>query len=178
MIISIVGRDPVNTKAELSPIEVSPQQSELIQKYGLFMVAWSVLESVIQAAIMKELGIEPEKSVIVTGKLQFYPRVQLLCSLLKLKGDTHKEAIKLLNKIEGAAHRNTLVHGLVIVGDPERFTFVKYDGGASVKQSFTPYDMHQNIMDLSEKTNNLQDLLNISQGDIQLIGEATLAACK
>jgi hypothetical protein len=138
------------------------------------MVAWSVLETVIQTAIMKELGITPAKAVITTGKLQFQPRVQLLINLLKLKDTPDRDAIKLLQKTEGFAHRNTIVHGIIIIGDPSKLTFIKYDGGASIKQIFTPETMEKHILGLNERTEKLQELLNVSDEEIQLIGDATL----
>jgi len=147
----------------------------IIQTYGLFMVAWSVIESVIQTAIMKQLGIDATRAVVITGKMQFNPRVQLLCGLLKLEGDKYEEAIKLLNKTEGFAHRNVLVHGNIIVGMPGQLTFVKYDGGNSAKRSFTFDDMHKHVTALTDRTNKLQSLLDVSDADMQKIVDATLA---
>jgi hypothetical protein len=163
------------------PLQLSPANQQtpqmphtaVIYWYGLFMVTWSVLESVLQAAIMKQLGIEAGEAVILTGKLQFNPRVQLLCGLLK-KGDTHQEAIKLLNKTEGFAHRNTLVHGNIIVGVPGQLTFVKYDGGNSEKRIFTSDEMKKHVEALNTRITTLQSLLQITDSEIQLIGDATL----
>lgn len=104
------------TNARLQKTKFDMTHQTVIYSYGLFMVAWSVLESVIQAEIMKQLKVNEHKAVLVTSKLQFYPRMELLCGLLELHGDTHKETISLLRKIEGFAERNTLVHGLIVVG--------------------------------------------------------------
>ncbi|QXW46881.1 hypothetical protein [Pseudomonas amygdali] len=164
-----------NTK---TPPAVSSDQLQLIQLYGLFMVAWSALESVIQAAIMKELGVSPIKAVIITGKLQFQPRIQLLIGLLKQNTPQNQEAIKAMQKMEGFAHRNTIVHGLVIVGKPEQLTFIKYDGGASVSQSFIPSEMEKHIHGLADRSERIQHLLGITDKDIQDIGDATLALVK
>jgi len=163
------------TTTSLNPTaEISSAHRTLISYYGLFMVAWSTLESLLQTAIMKELNISPTNAVIITGKLQFQPRAQLLINLLKENPSCDKEAIRLIQKMEGFAHRNTIVHGLIVVGDPERLTFVKYDGGGSVKQSFTPEIMAKHIMGLNERTEKLQGLLGILDSDLQLIGGATL----
>ncbi|HEX8591760.1 MAG TPA: hypothetical protein VF682_00530 [Pseudomonas sp.] len=157
---------------------VSNAQQKVIHYYGLFMVAWSALESVIQAAIMKELSVSPTKAVIITGKLQFQPRIQLLIGLLKQSTPQNLEAIKVIQKMEGFAHRNTIVHGLIIVGKPEQLTFIKYDGGASVSRSFTPDDMEKHITGLMDRSLNIQHLLGIADTDIQQIGDATLALTK
>jgi hypothetical protein len=152
--------------------------SEVIRMYGLFMIAWSVLEAVIQTAIMKELELAPEKTIMITGKMQFHPRLQLLCPLLKLHGQKHKQAIELLNKFESFAHRNTIVHGLVIVGVPDQLTFVKYDGGASASRSFTSAELTKHVVGLNDRVETLQKLLDISNADMQQIIDATLAGCK
>ncbi|MEC3767505.1 hypothetical protein [Cupriavidus sp. SS-3] len=149
--------------------------TEAIHAYGVFMVAWAVLESVVQAAIMKYLVIDATKAVIVTGKLQFNPRVQLLRGLLKLHGDAHKETGKLLNSIEGFAQRNTLVHGNIIVGVPGELTFIKYDGGNSVKQSFTAESLLGHVTELNGRTETLQRLLQVTDEEVHQIGQATLA---
>lgn len=148
---------------------------QLFQLYGLFMCAWSVLEGVIQAAIHKQLGVTVTKAVIVTGKLQFHPRVQLLIGLLRLHGNEHSAAIKLLNQLEGFAHRNTLVHGHIIVGTPHQLTFVKYDGGKSVKKTFTVVELGTHLIELSSRVESLQKLLGVSNEDAQAISDATLA---
>lgn len=159
-------------------VPFSSEQAKLLQMYGLFMATWSVLESVIQAAIMKELEVSPTKAVIITGKLQFNPRAQLLISLLKLREQPNQEAIKLLNKMEGFAHRNTIVHGLMVIGESDKLTFVKYEGGASMKQTFTPSDMLKHLEALGDRVIKLQNELDVRDSDIQLIGDATMKFVK
>jgi hypothetical protein len=151
------------------------QHKDVTFWYGMFMITWSIVDSVVQAAIMKNLGIAASDAVILTGKMQFNPRVQLLCALLKREGDTHKDAIKLLNKTEGFSQRNTLVHGNIIVGVPDVLTFVKYDGGASTRQSFSADNMLKHVSALNNRIVTLQQLLKITDADMQLIVDATLA---
>lgn len=153
-------------------------QSQVINAYGVFMVAWSVLEGVIQAAICKELDVSATKAVIVTGKLQFYPRAALLQALLKLHDPQNSEAISLLDKVEGWARRNALVHGLVITGEPGQLSFVKYEGGASAVHSFTPEALVKHTLELNMRTKKLKELMGISDADVQAIGDATLEFVK
>jgi hypothetical protein len=110
--------------------------------------------------------------------MQFQPRVQLLINLLKQSPTPDKEAISLLQKMEGFAHRNTIVHGLVVIGEPDKLTFLKYDGGASIRQSFTVESMMKHISGLTERTEKIQLLLNVSNQEIQEIGDATLELFK
>ncbi|WP_124664133.1 hypothetical protein [Burkholderia sp. Bp8998] len=168
----------MNTSTQTAPSNQNAQpfqHTDVVFWYGMFMVTWSIVDSVVQTAIMKNLGIGATDAVILTGKMQFNPRVQLLCALLKREGDTHKDAIKLLNKTEGFAQRNTLVHGNIIVGVPGVLTFVKYDGGASTKQSFSADDMLKHVHALNTRIVTLQQLLKIADADMQLIVDATLA---
>ncbi|MDF3175060.1 hypothetical protein P3C22_24065 [Pseudomonas sp. ER28] len=168
----------MNNPAVAPTPKISGEHGKLFQYYGLFMTLWSVLESVIQAAIMKELAVSATKAVIITGKLQFNPRAQLLANLLKHSSKPNLEAIALLNKMESFAHRNTIVHGMMVIGRSDRLTFVKYDGGASMSRSFTPSDMEKHLEALSDRVERLQALLSVTDADIQLIGDATMAFVK
>lgn len=161
-----------------STYNFSDDHSKLLHLYGIFMCAWSALESVLQAAIMKELDVSATKAVIITGKMQFNPRAQLLANLLKHSEHPNKEAITLINKMEGFAHRNTIVHGLMVVGEPDKLTFVKYDGGASLKQTFTPTDLLKHVRGLNDRIIKLQALLDVSESDLESIGSATLSFVK
>jgi hypothetical protein len=138
------------------------------------MITWSIIESVLQAGIMKQLNIDARKTVIVTANQQFYPRMQMLCKLLKIEGDRNKEAISILNKIEGYAKRNSLVHGLIIVGVPGELTFVKHDGNTSSRETFNSSDFLVHITGLTNRINRVQELLGISDQDIQRIVDAAM----
>lgn len=73
--------------------------TQIIHLYGTFMIAWSVLEGVIQTAIMKELEVTPDRAIILTSGMQFRQRVAVLSSLLKLSQASREPAIALLRKI-------------------------------------------------------------------------------
>lgn len=147
--------------------EASNAQMDLFSLYGLFMTSWSVLDHLVQTAIWKELGVSIEKASCVTAKLQFYPRAQLLRNLLKLHGDKHKQAMAILEKVEGFAQRNTLVHGQIIVGDPSALTFVKSDGGSVVLKKFGVEQLRTHIFNLNSRTDNLQELLGVTHDEMQ-----------
>lgn len=142
--------------------------------YGVFMMSWAVMEGVIQAGIRKELGISAIKTVIITGKMQFNPRAQLLIGLLKLHGDKHKEAITLLNKIEGFAKRNSIVHGMIGMTRDGKISFSKYDGGASTVHIFNRDDIANLATGIAERTIRLRDLLELTDQDSQEISNATV----
>lgn len=151
----------------------------VIHAYGLFMIAWSVLETVIEAAIMKELQISPPKAIILTTSMQFRQRISVLCSLLEQSGEDHCDAIKLLKKIERYTRRNMLVHGHIIVGVPGQLTFVKsniVDGYGAKRVTFSAPELHAHIQRLTDKTNQLQALLNVTDDDIQTIGNIGINA--
>lgn len=168
---------PENLDAIFSHLSDHEIGNKLLLSYGLFMATWSNLETVIQAALMKELGLNAKKTVVVTGKMQFNPRLQILISLLKIDdpdNEVNSEVIKILNKTEGYAQRNVLVHGVIIVSDPRRLTFVKFEGGGSVKKSFTLGDFIKHVNGLNNRIIKIQQLLKVSDSDVSMIGDATL----
>lgn len=145
----------------------------VIARYGLFMIAWSVLDSTVQAAIGKQLKVSPQKTLIVTTGMQFRQRVGVLCSLLRLDGTDHSETLKLLQRAEKNARRNMLVHGHIIVGTPGQLRFIKTSAaeeGLSAKSvSFTAGDLQKHILLTNATTEKLQALLGVSDSDIQLL---------
>lgn len=161
----------------------SPQHREILEHYGLFMVTWSLLESVVQAGIMLQSELTPQKTLIFTSSMQFRQRVAVLSSLLQLSGSTHSEALSLLRKIEKKAKRNMLVHGHVVVGDPSKLTFVKSsvtedNGLRSAQASFTGAEMINHIKSVVEEVSSLQKALSVTNEHIQMLGNAVSESIK
>ncbi|WP_426306129.1 hypothetical protein ACN9MJ_02530 [Acidovorax facilis] len=150
----------------------------VISRYGLFMIAWSVLDSVVQAALGKELGLDSKRTHIVTTGMQFRQRVIVLCSLLTLHGSKHSDALKLLQRAEKNARRNMLVHGHIIVGTPGQLKFVKtsaLESGLSAKSvSFNAESLQTHVMLITATTNRLQSLLGVSDADVQTLADEAL----
>ncbi|MDN7858334.1 hypothetical protein QZM81_21280 [Burkholderia cepacia] len=164
---------PLQTQLGNQQVPQNPH-AEVIYYYGLFMVAWSVADTVIQAATMKKLGTGAEDAVRDTAGKTFHPRVERLRKLLEQEGDTHKEAIELLQNFQKMAHRNTLAHGNIIVGVPGQFTFINYGKSGLEKQTFTTEDFKKHVNDLNNRTAELQRLLQVTDADLQQICDATL----
>lgn len=157
--------------------------AQVIHGFGMFMVAWSVLEGVIQVAIMKELQVSSAKAIVVTAGMQFRQRVAVLSSLLKLSDTNRKPAIALLRKIEKKGNRNMLVHGHIIVGVPGLLTFVKSsaseDSGLRTnKASFTTADLQRHVLELNDEIARLQILLGVSDAEVQQLVDASLQGAK
>ena len=150
----------------------------VIAQYGLFMVAWSVLDSVVQAALGKELRLDATRTHIVTTGMQFRQRVTVLCGLLRLHGLEHTEALKLLQRVEKNAKRNMLVHGHIIVGVPGQLRFVKTsaleDGLSAKSVSFTAESLQKHVMLITATTQRLQSLLGVSDADIQALADEAI----
>lgn len=148
--------------------------AEVIFEYGRFMVAWSVLETVIEAAIMKLLRLDAQRALIVTTSMQFRQRINVLYALLEIESDNNQAAIKLLKRIEKDAKRNMLVHGHIIVGVPGQLTFVKsniVDGYAANRCTFCAADLKAHTLRIVEKTNSLHELLSVTDADIQTLAD-------
>lgn len=72
-----------------------------------------------------------------------------------------------------------LVHGHIIVGVPGQLTFVKSSasedsGLRTSKASFSASDLQRHVLDLNAEIANLQNLLGVSDEDVQLLVDASL----
>lgn len=130
---------------------------------------------------MKELGLSPVQSQVLTTSMMFRQRVAALSSLLRQRATPPKEAISLLAKLESGARRNALVHGHIVVGVPGQLTFVKSsvseDGGFKARSfSFTAEQLQNHIQQVTDSTNRLQALLNVTDNDTQRLADAAIEA--
>ena len=147
----------------------TPSHTKSLNAYGLFMVTWSILESVLEVAIMKQLGINEMQTAIVTSSLGFKARASILSSLLALHGDKHSETIKLLNQITQNAKRNTLVHGHIFVGEHEKLTFVKADASQRYRArraTFSAADLITHVQTLNSSIQSLQAFLGVTDDEL------------
>ena len=143
--------------------------TQVIHAYGTFMVSWSVLESVLEVAIMKQLKISELQAAIVTSSLGFRARSTILSSLLNLHGDEYSEAVKVLNKITQNAKRNTFVHGHIFVGEQEKLTFVKADVNQKYRAkrvTLTAVELYLHVLEINSSVAVLQKLLAISDDEL------------
>ena len=151
----------------------------VLQLYGLFMVTWSVLETAVQTAIIRELNVDASKGIVITSGMQFRQRVSVLSSLLRLATPTQSEAIALLGKIEKKTKRNMLVHGHIIVGVPGELTFVKSsategEGLKAKKATFNEAQLLRHINELNSEIKRLQALLNLSDTEMEAVSNEAL----
>lgn len=162
--------------------DISMSHNAVTEAYGLFMISWSVLETTIEAAIMKQLQLDSQRTLIITTSMQFRQRVNILCSLLELNdpnNENYKDAIKLLKKIERDAKRNMLVHGHIIVGVPGELTFVKsniVDGYNANRATFNQRQLLEHITRITNKTDQLSGLLGVTDVDMQNLANVGINA--
>lgn len=166
---------------DTAPHPSNGSHHEVLRLYGVFMVAWSVLEGAVQAALMIELKLTPIHAQIVTTTMQFRQRTAVLCGLLGLHGEKHHEAMRLLQRLEKNARRNMLVHGHIIVGVPGQLTFVKSStspeaGFKAKKASFTARALIRHINALTESTSQLQSMLGVTDNDMQRLADTAFHA--
>jgi hypothetical protein len=141
-----------------------------LASYGLFMLNWSLLETVIEVAIAKRLELYPLEGNIVTASLGFQARANILRTFLAL--DTRqesKDAIKAIETAAQEANRNTIIHGQVFAED-ENLSFVhrKVADGLTAKRVTVNSDsMLERASKLKDNTVRLQSLLAISDDDLR-----------
>jgi hypothetical protein len=141
--------------------------------YGLFMLNWSLLETVLEVAIMKRLELHPLEGTIVTASLGFQARASILRSFLVLDASPEsKDAIKVINTATQEANRNMIIHGQVFAeGETLSFVYRKVDQGLTAKRiKVDSTSMLQRASRLKESIIRLQSLLSISDDDLHEFG--------
>jgi hypothetical protein len=159
--------------AMLDP-EPSDEMLVTLAAYGLFMLNWSLLETVIEVAIAKRLELHPLEGNIVTSSLAFQSRSSILRSLLDL--DTRKEAKeaqKLINTIVQEANRNAIIHGQVFVAGSHHLRFIHRKANDAISAKCIEVDsdsMRERANSLKEHIVRLQELLSISDDALHEFG--------
>lgn len=137
--------------------------------YGLFMLNWSLLETVIEVAIQKRLELHPLEGTIVTASLGFQARASILRSILSLYNTQEaKDAIKEINTATQEANRNHIIHGQVFAeGETLSFLYRKVDHGLTAKRiTVNSTSMLERASKLKDSVIKLQSLLSISDEDL------------
>lgn len=146
--------------------EPSDEMLVTLAAYGLFMINWSLFETVIEVAIMKRLQLHPLEGNIVTSSLTFQARSNILRSLLELDVSKEaKEAQKLISTVVQEAKRNAIAHGQVFVAGSHHLRFIhrKTDAAISAKCIEVDADsMQKRASTLRENIIRLQELLSVS----------------
>lgn len=151
--------------------QVTPANSYLISTLGTFVVAWSVLDLLIDAAIIKQLNLDPKRGAIVTCGLGFEAKVGMLSSLLHLSDPEYADVIRAIDEIKTQARRNVLLHGYISIGDAA-LEFTKMDAKSkltvrSVKHA--PEHFNEVLGIICRKTDYVADRLGITLADREAI---------
>lgn len=153
---------------------ISPSaRQDILQGYGLFMLAWSAYESLLDVFIEKEAKLDPLHAIVIISGLGFERKASIARTLLSLRQPKASEAIKLINKIANEASRNSVVHGKVYENE-DSITFRRYDTDQTIKTKIKTFKgqkllcLAQDILDLAEK---LQAELSISEEELEQHGK-------
>jgi hypothetical protein len=140
-----------------------------LASYGLFMLNWSLLETVIEVAIAKRLELYPLEANIVTASLGFQSRVSILRSFLALDNRPEaKEALKVIETATNEANRNTIIHGQVFAeGETLSFVHRKVAHELTAKRITVDSDsMLERASKLKNSVIKLQSLLPVSDDEM------------
>jgi hypothetical protein len=144
-----------------------------LASYGLFMLNWSLLETVLEVAIAKRVGLHSLEGNIITASLGFQARASILRSFLALDSSPEsKDAIKVINAATQEANRNIIIHGQVFAeGETLSFVHRKVDQGLTAKRvTVDSTSMLQRASRLKDSVVRLQSLLSISDDDLHEFG--------
>jgi hypothetical protein len=151
--------------------KISDDAVHILAAYGLFMVNWSLFEITLEVGIMKQVELHPVEGTIVTPGLQIERRASILRSLLAIHGEKFKETITLINQVVAQAKRNSIIHGHVFFGgDGKEIKFVQRNTDQKLTAKSVSFDakaMLAHAASLREKIVRLQELLSISNSDLE-----------
>jgi hypothetical protein len=152
--------------------KISDDAVHILAAYGLFMVNWSLFEITLEVGIMKQVELHPVEGTIVTSGLQIERRASILRSLLAIHGEKKfKETIMLINQVVAQAKRNSIIHGHVFFGgDGKEIKFVQRNTDQKLTAKSVSFDakaMLAHAASLREKIVSLQELLSISNSDLE-----------
>jgi hypothetical protein len=141
-----------------------------LASYGLFMLNWSLLETVLETAIAKRVELDPLEGNIITASLGFQARASILRSFLAL--DTRqesKDAIKVIDAAAQEANRNTIIHGQVFAeGETLSFVYRKINRELTAQRiTVDSTSMLARASKLKDSIIKLQSLLAISDDDLR-----------
>src|ERR1700733_3967869 len=149
--------------------EIPENMIVTLASYGLFMINWSLLETVIEVAISKRVEMHPLEGSIMTASLGFQARASILRSLLALDASQEaKDAIKEINLATQEANRNLIIHGQVFAeGESLIFVHRKVDQSLTAKRVIVNSEtMLQRASKLKESIMRIQSLLSIADDDL------------
>lgn len=129
---------------------------------GYFVLGWSAIESTIEVAIAKQLGLSPVDSSIATASLGFKSRSEILMSLLNRDPKANRAAIEALKEIKKIEDRNDILHS-VIGGSENLIWFNRRTTGATLKSRIERYD-RERLMNVTLRCSDLATALGKALG--------------
>ena len=154
--------------------DIPDEMAITLAAYGLFMLNWSLLETVLEVAIAKRVALHPLEGNIITASLGFQARASILRSFLALDtSQESKDAIKAIDTVTTETNRNTIIHGQVFAeGETLSFVYRRVDHGLTAKRiTVDSTSMLQRASKLRESIVKLQTLLSISDDDLHEFGK-------
>ncbi len=138
---------------------------ELASALGHFIMAWSLVESTIEVAIGKQLGLKALESSVVTAGMQFMGRSSTLISLLKLDPAKNAAAIEIVHRMQDIGDRNDILHS-IIGGNQNIIWFNRRTTRKKFTSRIENYDvkrLYEVTLKCSVLSGELMNALNISK---------------
>jgi len=130
-------------------------------------MAWSLVESTIEVAIGKQLGVAPLETSIITAGLQFRSRAAVLLSLLNREPSENATAIRIVKDMQSITDRNDILHS-VIGGHRQTIWFNRRKTDARFTSKIEPYDfkrLTRAALSCADLATKLQSELDITNED-------------
>jgi hypothetical protein len=139
----------------------------LTEMLGQFIMAWALIEGVIEIGIGKQLGTRPLETSIVTAGLMFKARSSILMSLLNRHPQENVQALKLLKEIRKLEDRNDIMHG-VIGGTQDHIWFNRRTTNEKFNSKIEKYDatrLSSTVLRYAHLSSQLMSALSIEIDD-------------
>jgi len=143
------------------------EHAKIMHAYGLFLVMWSIFESLLDYLIERETKLDPLRAIIIISGLGFERKAGITRSLLSLDSK-NTDAIAAISKFITDAGRNGMIHGEVHLG-LKHIEFVKHKTDHSLKtsiKSFTAGELSALVGKMSTAMQVIQDLVGVQDDDL------------
>lgn len=143
--------------------------------YGLFLIAWSRFDLVIEAAAAKALELEGRDASVVLAGLMFQAKLNMLFSALPDDAERANK-IKIVRHAMEVGERNAIIHG-IFISTGETFNFITREVKDKLKvrkKRMTEHEMRMHTMQFIEKSLLAQNALGLSVDELDEYGEQIL----
>ncbi len=143
--------------------------------YGRYLVTWNSLQPVLDAAIVREIGVSATQGAIVVGALNAKSRLTVLRGLLASAGGEKADVVPLLSEINQEGKKQPMVQGSPSAGATNSLLFTRPDVAGRLAAStaeYTAEEMDEMADALADKVEALTAALAVTPAELAALKSA------